>query len=200
MPFVIAIAVSIQEFMSNSKTITANRMGRESCGPWLLSLPNEILAVIIELAALEREPGFGALELSHVCQRFRSIALHLPKIWTRMSYEYYGFNIARLYAERGHHAGLDVTVNELNHDCSKLMQAAIPFCEEWRSFSYTGFHSTLDSWHLREHRIPMKLPRLEHLQVGNDSDGVYKSYYMPNLTSALFINTIPSPTFLSTIT
>ncbi len=104
-----------------------------------------------------------------------------------------GFNIARLYAERGHHAGLDVTVNELNHDCSKLMQAAIPFCEEWRSFSYTGFHSTLDSWHLREHRIPMKLPRLEHLQVGNDSDGVYKSYYMPNLTSALFINTILPP-------
>ncbi len=48
MPFVLAIVVSIQEFMSNSKTITANHMGRESCGPWLLSLPNEILAVIIE--------------------------------------------------------------------------------------------------------------------------------------------------------
>ncbi|KLO16177.1 hypothetical protein SCHPADRAFT_926691 [Schizopora paradoxa] len=167
----------------------------------LAALPDDILSIIIEYAALESEPGFGALDLSHVCRSFRYIALHLPKIWTRISYNFYGCEITRLYAERSKHAGLEVEMEEAvcPWASSSMLQAAIPFCREWVSFSYTGFHRSGHPSHVKEHRIPMKLPRLTHLGVENDADGVYKAYHMPNLKSAFFTGTIPSPTFLSTI-
>ncbi|KLO16180.1 hypothetical protein SCHPADRAFT_938088 [Schizopora paradoxa] len=167
----------------------------------LASLPDDILSIIIEYAALEYEPGFGALDLSHVCRNFRYIALHLPKIWTRLSNDVYGLEMTRLYAGRSKHAGLEVEMEEsaCPWESSSMLQAAIPFCSEWVSFSYTGFHRSDDPDHVKEHRIPLKLPRLTHLEVENDADGVYRAYHMPNLKSAFFKDTIPSSTFSSTI-
>ncbi|KLO16175.1 hypothetical protein SCHPADRAFT_995279 [Schizopora paradoxa] len=167
----------------------------------LNALPDDVLAEIIELAALEGKPNFRALRLSQVSRRFRAISLHLPKIWSRVSYDYHGLEMTRLYATRSNHTGLEVTMEDCEHyiESRRMLQAAVPFCHEWLSFSYTVFHEASHFCCVKEHQTPMKLPRLVRLESVNDYEEVYKMYEMPNLKSAHFTNSIPSPSFLSTI-
>ncbi len=163
----------------------------------LMSLPDEILSIIIEHAVLPVEPGLRALQLSHVCRRFHRATISLSKLWTCLSSTYHGNGLARLYAERSKHSGIDVAIH-LDHpaECARLLQDAVPFCHEWRSFwSYGSLPSDAE-----EHRFPMNLPLLEHLRVQSRNDEAYQLYSMPNLKRADFIDIIPSPSFLSTIT
>jgi len=191
--FMSAIGESLQEVLSYSTRA-------ESPGWGLLSLPDEILATIIELAVRAREPGLDSLRLSLVCRKFREVALHLPRIWTCLDHHRHGFNnlVGRIYAERGNHAGLEVIMRDTdNFDeeanintgaSSRLLQAIIPYCDEWRSFSYSHHHS----YH-PELQSPLKLPRLEYLWVYKDASKVYAQFDMPNLKTAHFYDTIPPP-------
>ncbi len=141
----------------------------------------------------------GARPLSHVSTRFRRLAIGSPIIWSHISHEYHNFELSLLYAQRSRGAGLHVSTCDLFGPTTskKLLEATIPFCSEWRSFSYSGYYEpTHPTSSLRAHRLPLQLPMLEHLEVVQDDYGVWKSYFMPNLRSAHFMNSVPTTTSL----
>ncbi|KLO14977.1 hypothetical protein SCHPADRAFT_996213 [Schizopora paradoxa] len=178
------------------------RITPDFLGRGLASLPDDILAMIIELAAepLERSTMRGQ-DLAKVSQRFRAIALRLPRIWCAVSSKTHSPEQALLYLERSRNMGVHVSIEELYspYRSRNLLQALIPLASQWRSFTYTGYHPPTDPFGVTEHRIPLQLPLMEHLSVKTDIDHVYKEYSMPNLRSATFEHMIPIP-FSSTLT
>lgn len=202
MSFVSAIGDSLQETLSYLTSI-------KSPGWGLLSLPNELIGNIIELAVLTGldEFGWDAMYMSHVCRRFREVALHSSVIWTDLACHCHGHRLARLYAERSNGAGLNIRLNEdwENMDnprnpynpgaCGRFLEAIIPYHSEWRSLAYSGNHSS-------RHKLPrhLELPRLEHLRVDGDLKYNFEQYIMPTLKTAYFLNSIPRWSFSSTIT
>ncbi|KAH8118184.1 hypothetical protein DFH11DRAFT_883255 [Phellopilus nigrolimitatus] len=93
----------------------------------LSELPDEILGYIFELCG-DAELGHGKEEfcnvVSRVCRRFRTIALNLPKLWTRVSNLHNSAEL-RLRLARSGNRWLTVELSAYKGD---------DFEERWRSF------------------------------------------------------------------
>ncbi|KLO14967.1 hypothetical protein SCHPADRAFT_287313 [Schizopora paradoxa] len=193
--FLDTLSSSLSENITRAKHIV-KRITPEFLGLGLASLPDDVLAMIIELSAepLERST-MGAHKLAGVSRRFRAVTLKLPKTWCAVSSKTHDFERALLHPERSKTMGLHVSYQELYEviHSKSLMQALVPFASRWRSFSYTKYHSAIDSSATTEHHTSLQLPQLEHLGVEADNDHFYKEYFMPNLRSATFHNMIPVP-------
>lgn len=204
MSFVTAVSESLQETLTYLTSV-------KSPGWGLLSLPGELIGNIIELAVYgdRTEIDLSALQLSHVCRRFRDVAIHLPVIWTDLSCRSHGHALVGLYAERSNGLGLNICSNDRYldsrnphpHDpykpgaCARFFQAIVPYCEEWRSLLSLGTHFEHSAL-----QADLRLPRLEHLQVCWDRKNTFERYDMPNLKSALLVEIIPRRAFAPTLT
>ncbi|KLO16181.1 hypothetical protein SCHPADRAFT_995285 [Schizopora paradoxa] len=204
MSFVTAVSESLQETLTYLTSV-------KSPGWGLLALPDELIGNIIELAVYgdRAEIDLSALQLSHVCRRFRDVAIHLPVIWTDLSCRSHGHALVGLYAERSNGLGLNICSNDnyLNpkephpHDryrvdaCGRFLQATLPYCDEWRSFFYLGNHSK----HLLL-RKDLRLPRLVQLRVCKDNIHIFEQYEMPIINSVHFFDVIPQRPLASSLT
>jgi len=135
-----SLSVRITKAEDRLQKVTSEFMGRR------LALPDEILTMVIELAAEHHRNTIRAFDLAEVSRRFRSIALKLPRIWDSMSSKTHIFERALMYIERSREMGLNVSFCDLYQPyyCSRLLQAAIPFASQWRSFAYSGYHGAMN--------------------------------------------------------
>ncbi len=208
MVFMSAIGDSLQERLSYLTSVPISRVG--ICSP----LPDEILMTIIEFAAPTKDscwPRRPALLLSHVCRKFREVTLHLPGIWTGVSldnhYPAHGlplrgeewpcrYRCQRNHVFRGQRRGTTF-VSAIS------LRPIIPYCNEWRSFSYSDIGSNCPELHAAqcpELHAALKLPRLERLRVDGDAEALYSLFDMPILKSARLFDSIPPRPFSTTIT
>ncbi|KAH8111845.1 hypothetical protein DFH11DRAFT_552440 [Phellopilus nigrolimitatus] len=104
----------------------------------ILSLSDDILALIFENLLLERD-GYARVTpehcISHVCRRFRSVSLGLPKLWSHvtnnMSRKWVAINLLRSKS-----AGLAVSIhsNTWRRSIARFAQQVIPHARRWQSF------------------------------------------------------------------
>ncbi|TDL17715.1 hypothetical protein BD410DRAFT_794014 [Rickenella mellea] len=72
-------------------------------------LPDEVLSMIFELGHLGATPCAFALRVSHVCRRFRGIALSTPCLWTKVS-PGYSLDQTHSFLSRSGQVGLDICI------------------------------------------------------------------------------------------
>ncbi|KLO16176.1 hypothetical protein SCHPADRAFT_995280 [Schizopora paradoxa] len=202
--FASAIGESLQETLSYLTSVKVQEWG-------LLALPDELIGTIIELAVYgdRIEIDLSSLQLSHVCRRFRDVALRLPVIWTDLSCRWHGHALVGLYAERSNGLGLNICASDDSldpksphpHDrykadaCARFFQATVAYRDEWRSLFYLGNHSI----HLLL-RKDLRLPRLEQLRVCSDYIHIFERYEMPIIKSVHFFDVIPQRPLASSLT
>ncbi|KAL5494676.1 hypothetical protein ACEPAI_137 [Sanghuangporus weigelae] len=165
-------------------------------------LPDDVLARIFELCVEGNQDDRAAtmspeVVLSHVSTRFRSVALSLPSLWSKLSSKMSKRCLQRNLKRSGVVA-LYVTIS--GHAMSKRLALFIRNvkreCSRWKSFK---FHlddvKAMDSGFLEQLRISLgdlQLPNLELFELshncrsGNtdavtniDSFNIYRSWSMP---------------------
>lgn len=172
----------------------------------IAELPDELLALIFELAYDNDTEGSRlAIQLSHVCRRFRAIALHTPRLWSTLTTtqridEYQTF-ISRLRT-----ALLTIIIDNPSHlrEASStlltdFMDTVFTLTDRWGEFRC---QSTLmldsEDWEalLQITNINLVLPRLHTLSLFGSSREWYWDYWshwnMPGLRHFQSQNAVPT--------
>ncbi|KAI0029165.1 hypothetical protein K488DRAFT_10507, partial [Vararia minispora EC-137] len=183
------------------------------------ALPNEVLADIFVLGAdmqaeepIDLDPDArsdaGADEdaevdfevlVSHVCQRWRAVALGTPALWNCVSFsEGPPFERSRTYIERSREAPLTITIDctvqprqtdgrVLPEDLPAIRDLILPHVGRWRSFecavsSYAVMHSTLLAL-----SSAGPAPELDELMLYDhgEHDDEYESFHPASLRAPL---------------
>ena len=184
----------LSEIQSSMKAIRNQRANMKSRIAVVWSLPNEILAYIFELGVRneegrmytekddddddddghEDEPAFNIL-VSHVCRRFREIAIHTPTLWTQihiLDLETPRLDFVRACVKRSGSSGLDIFI-----DCNggrfevdfapvpSLMDILDPHISRFRRFTVriSGFQPLYQIMV----RLNKPAPQLESLELYN---------------------------------
>lgn len=191
----------------------------------LAYLPNEILARIFELARPE-EFDMGNLDLlrklpitlSHVCRRFRYVALALPGLWTELKTDQSPKAVST-FLSRSKESMLSVEVSRwristLKQDLQTrhvlaFLDAVIPHSRLMGSFTFIVDEELEDimcgSPRLRRSLTDLQLPNLSRLKLvhssyaTDDANDLYSSWVMPNLQYLCLTNLIPRPNFASSL-
>lgn len=121
-------------------------------GQSLSSLPNDILAMIFE-AAYDSETSFEekrrvAIDLSHICRRFRDLALRMQRLWVHLS-SGMGMDCLSIFLQRNGSMGLHLDFSRGSRD---FTGAVMPHAARWVS-------AKVDSWFYR-----MTIPPLLRLK------------------------------------
>ncbi|KAL5533652.1 hypothetical protein ACEPAG_112 [Sanghuangporus baumii] len=141
-------------------------------------LPDDILARIFELCVEGNQDDCAAtmspeVVLSHVSTRFRSVALSLPSLWSRLSSNMSKRCLQRNLKRSGV-AALDVTIS--GHTMSKRLALFIynvqRECSRWKSFKiYVDDVEAMNSRFLEQLRISfgdLQLPSLEFFELSHN--------------------------------
>ena len=129
-------------------------------GPLIYRLPYEATALIFELAAFRDTPT--AFRISHVSQRWRTIALERRGLWTTIRVEE-NLEKVSILLERSGNKLIDI---DMHASCSPLYRDILlpiaKHCHRWRSFSLTPIGSVpIVGQFLRT----LHTPRLESLMI-----------------------------------
>ncbi|KLO14076.1 hypothetical protein SCHPADRAFT_332503 [Schizopora paradoxa] len=193
----------------------------------LLSLPDEILAIIFRNAVdgtrLDEEDSIylplahvqASASLSHVCQRFRHVAISIPYLWNctfnRMSTDLVEMCFSRLSIPIAE-VSVTTTSNLASIESSKsYLSTVVPFSQRWRRYEHeqlrfaidrlkevASFSRNLNAPHLLELSIvystaPLKLTNGERSQADREAIHYYSTWSCPMLTSVSTRNLIPVP-------
>ncbi|KAH8101347.1 hypothetical protein DFH11DRAFT_599918 [Phellopilus nigrolimitatus] len=175
----------------------------------IFSLSDDVLALVFENLLLKRDKWPRVTPehcISHVCRRFRSISLGLPKLWSIVT-----SSMSEKWVEtrllRSKTAGLAIDIYEEPCDdaISRFGQQVVPHTHRWQSFrlvtrdSPTSYRTS--NRELKQHFANLELPALTFFEVSsnaftleddsNDFD-FYKSWEMPELRHADMTHHIPS--------
>lgn len=197
------------EFLDEQACTHSNMLGKG-----LNSLPDEILLEIVALVVEVNQPSLAALELSHVCRRFRSLALSSPRIWSYIHPASQSHKLVTLYAERNKSLGLNITLT--NKHFSPNWPLQVQFLEtvvftqaHWRTLSIEadnrGVDDLLDLLHALRRNAP--LPGLKHFRIkaspfysqpftAEEMDKIvalYSSLQADNIISLVTTDLVPNP-------
>lgn len=195
-----SLAISLDEAIRGLKPIASPVVLDKR----LLSLPDELLAMILEQASQARRiPRCDQIQsLSLVCQRFRHIILNNPRIWSYICSED-EMSYVRACLERSGSAGLSISFTTRSGYSGPLqiLAAIAPHSARWKNLeiSFTeGLESTQTDAFCRSELLQnLHLPSLRSLclMVGpkDDESNIYhfhESWDMPSLQQ-LEINHVP---------
>ncbi|TDL17716.1 hypothetical protein BD410DRAFT_538771 [Rickenella mellea] len=145
-------------------------------------LPDEILTLIFESGHYLSEDNSFALRVSRVCQRFRSVALETPLLWTRLS-PTYSLCQTQNFMSRSVHMGLDVLIpweTGLPRDETENVEEKhrILASQSHRWTRLTTYCEDADNTFKRLGIT--SFPNLQYLEYNSDSG--FPSLSMPSLT------------------
>ncbi|TDL24393.1 hypothetical protein BD410DRAFT_119647 [Rickenella mellea] len=125
-------------------------------------IPDEILACIFESGHAMEDQYFFSLTVSHVCRRFRDVALKTPYLWTRINGKIKR-RLIRTFLARSAMLDLDISfpsTSESTRGIEKYFDIVKPHSRRWShiTLNYPPF-----CLHSRIHSLP-SLPRLRYLQ------------------------------------
>lgn len=161
------------------------------------SLPNELLAHIFEEAVPQAE-GFTATSqiLSHVCRRWRLVALDLPSLWVEADFAHYPSEYITCLG-KSRNAPLKIHMVILDDcDIEEFLNAIIPHSKRWSRLVIDIVNqeacreviSFMDTQHAT-HDLPLlKELKIEYREeIGGDLEGnhtiLFSKWSMPNLQS-----------------
>ncbi|KIK61834.1 hypothetical protein GYMLUDRAFT_72910 [Collybiopsis luxurians FD-317 M1] len=153
-------------------------------------LPNEILAHLLYLGCddpprpskrivnglYEFQTGIPyGVNVSHVCQRWRDVAIGYPLIWTQLHF-HYGVSMCMLeiFIERSRGNSLDIIMSldgrlystkSRKLVISKFLDMVIPLVERWRCFSLASAFPSFTSMVLKQLSECSSAPLLEILHI-----------------------------------
>ncbi|KAH8110783.1 hypothetical protein DFH11DRAFT_1618652 [Phellopilus nigrolimitatus] len=172
-------------FQSADQKIANLRQQVQQTQCYVQKLPNELLTLTFKLV----HGTFGAedieIALSHVCKRFRTIALNIPTLWTRIS-DIMCPQWIKTRLSRSKQVGLLVEIRRSKWDeqIDSFMSEVLPLAERWLEFRL--FATELDEYddelntQLRERYADLELPNLQKLQIYADGlvddDGDFIEY------------------------
>ncbi len=170
--------------------IGASRLHRE-----FISIPDEVLSVVLEYAALQRDPDDksrsivksvkAAAKLSHVCKRFRKLIVHQPYFWNRWTNAMENSEMLSTCLSRCRNPSAKLLVKVLLYTLSfrtphwqpidMFLRIVCQKRETWRQFVLDGSGSANDSIDqftdvalrdLAKTTSNIVLPLLTHLDIG----------------------------------
>lgn len=138
-----------------------------------LSLPFDVLSHIVKLACSPKTMGHDALTITHVCRRFRYVALNTAVLWSHL-FSRDSLDKTTSFISRAKEADLSVTIEEIS-DASSLdnfLALVTPHCDRWVEFRYmprclseAWVRCSSDIGELQKRTIGWKLPRLRSLYI-----------------------------------
>lgn len=190
--------------------------GHPEQSPILRALPDELLQVIVD--HLYNSGGTWYINFSHVCRKFRDVALGLSTMWTSI-HSGMSAKIVELYLIRSKEAGLSIRlVNFPYRDdaitkLDKFVSLIAPTSHRWTSFEFDPYH--IPFWReffevLFKYLENKDVVRLESLAICvpqayswliADSDvpknilHFYSTWTAPRLKSLQVASTVPLPQF-----
>jgi hypothetical protein len=172
----------------------------DSYEPPILMLPNEItLEIFMRFLPIYPlcPPLTGLLSptlLTHICRRWREIALDTPELWRVMKFSHYSMislNIAGLWLRRSHCSPLSIYIDECGGrriNLGEVFAEIVPHRARWE---YLRIDSDLMSY-FSTIEGPMPLLRHLDLTLGNDGDedlAVFHEFHnLPSLRTAILYN------------
>ncbi|TDL30138.1 hypothetical protein BD410DRAFT_780675 [Rickenella mellea] len=117
----------IISFLQTSCNILALRRG-------VHALPNEALAKIFEAGyTADWEGSRFAVTVSHVCSRFRQIALRMPHLWSTLT-SYQTIEGLAHFVDRSKHHSLIIDMKDREVSPQNFLPFIIPYVERWVGF------------------------------------------------------------------
>ncbi|KAH8118774.1 hypothetical protein DFH11DRAFT_1569237 [Phellopilus nigrolimitatus] len=183
------------------------------------SLPNEVLAIIAEYSCYH--DSRESVRLSHICRRFRTLALDIPALWTSVSPTDI-LDETKAFLERSKFAGLHIRFSrkagQVFHESfhHEFLAAILPHAHRWHSFSlYLQYDAAGEEilCFLKFMSITcgrLELPTLKELSIQCDehlfedrpalrtADDLrfYENWIMPNIQFLKVYSFLPRPIFV----
>ncbi|KLO19840.1 hypothetical protein SCHPADRAFT_934971 [Schizopora paradoxa] len=195
--------------LSAVEQATARKLGNG-----LKSLPDEVLLEIFTWVVALRQPSLAALEISHVCGRFRRLAIASRSLWSEIHPASHNYRMVALYAGRNRSLGLNVTLsnrqfcpNKVSH--IKFLKTVVHAQRRWRSLTIEVENRSVEELlnSLNGMRGNTPLPGLKHLCIKaarfysqpfseeekSQLSSLYSSLQADNLVSIATTDLVPYP-------
>ncbi|TDL16115.1 hypothetical protein BD410DRAFT_647601 [Rickenella mellea] len=161
-------------------------------------LPDEILANVFGIGHISSDDHKFSLTVSHVCHRFRAVALNTPLLWTRICTHFVP-RLTKAFISRAGQMHLDVTFSWQKKLQSKRMDKNLeilrPNSHRWRSLR---LHSVPSISQVQSLRHQLSQPRYldcfdetypDHLAIFTNSVQSFKAFHIPPRSHRLRITT-----------
>ncbi|KAL5526611.1 hypothetical protein ACEPAF_8335 [Sanghuangporus sanghuang] len=181
-----AHAMSVREMLSSASRIRAMhdrtiglllRCHHALSNRGLENLPFDVLSYIFKTTCSSPARGSHAITISHVCRRFRQIALNTAVLWSRL-YSQDPIPKTAAFLSRTKEADLAVVIEEdpdsPNYPAhlEAFMALVIPHCSRWAEFRYLPAYFSEDEMDcfsilgdLKNLTAGLRLPRLRDLYI-----------------------------------
>lgn len=168
------------------------------------SIPDSILTYVVDILKWD---GFGLdhIPMTHVCRRFRTVALGYQRLWCRITGSLSERQV-ELFLERGGECELDVDLSpqryrkDVHVSFSKTIAALVKHCHRWKRVSwrqeqqitFVDPYASDGLMKVTKQLHNLYLPSLQYLEVLGDGRGeqagfvaarACRTWSMPNLKS-----------------